>query len=574
MAKSRVKTKLKQKVSKNKSHNKSEDLTKLTEDYNAFCKRLQGLVQALINQHAAMQQLAKAKLQVASQLAVLSKDTALYEVTGQTAGADRSTDSVNSYFSIQEGVTTKNNMYADKYKQFVVDYAQEWYKTITGRIGEGLKKAETIRVELDHYQSKVESLRQSANSTMAKGKQVDAKAAEKLTRNEDKLIKIKESSSKFINDLCLLMEEVTERSWRDLHPLLVKCSQFESQVSGDEAKAHASLTQVVAALKKIASDHGIKPEPRLKDLGQLDPHQLSTRAKDDNRNLAIENGFAGLALGGSSNDGSVYGGSVYSSTTDNNSSYYPPGSTAAQGLGGFPVKVQSNDMSNGMGGFSASSNGSINSNGASANLSMMHMNAAPAPTMDTMAQAFGGSASSTHSRTMGGTPSYGRKASNESLHSDFSGAPAPPPSSAPPPPPPGDLNNSFGAASPGPYGVPASGGGMYGAGASPYPQQSPMPGANFAQQQSPMVGGTYSQQQSPMPGANFAQQQSPMVGGNYSQHRSPMGGSFSQQPTSMGGGNFAQQPSMYGSPAPQQQQYSNRHSTPSAYAHNPSNPFG
>ena len=68
---------------------------------------------------------------------------------------------------------------------------------------------------------------------MAKGKQVDSKAAGKLTRNEEKLIKVKESGSKFISDLCLLMEEVTERSWRDLHPMLVKCAQFEGQVSSD-----------------------------------------------------------------------------------------------------------------------------------------------------------------------------------------------------------------------------------------------------------------------------------------------------------------------------------------------------
>jgi hypothetical protein len=103
-----------------------------------------------MNQHAAMQQLAKARFQVAQHLAVLSKDTILFETTGQTSGADRSSDSVNSYFSIQEGVANKTKMYADKYKQFVVDYAQEWYKTITDRVGTDLKKAEKIRVELDH----------------------------------------------------------------------------------------------------------------------------------------------------------------------------------------------------------------------------------------------------------------------------------------------------------------------------------------------------------------------------------------------------------------------------------------
>lgn len=103
-----------------------------------------------MNQHAAMQQLAKARFQVAQHLAVLSKDTVLFETTGQTSGADRSSDSVNSYFSIQESVANKTRMYSDKYKQFVVDYAQEWYKTITERVGTDLKKAEKIRVELDH----------------------------------------------------------------------------------------------------------------------------------------------------------------------------------------------------------------------------------------------------------------------------------------------------------------------------------------------------------------------------------------------------------------------------------------
>lgn len=510
-------------------------------------------------------------------------------MTGQTAGSDRSTDSVNSYFSIQEGVTNKNTVYADKYKQFVVDYAQEWYKTITVRVGEGLKKAETMRVELDHYQSKVESLRQSANSTMAKGKQVDSKAAEKLTRNEDKLIKIKEASSKFINDLCLLMEEITERSWRDLHPLLIKCSQFEVQVSGDESKALASLSVVVAALKKVASDHGIKPQARLKDLEKLDPHQLTTRSKDDSRNLAIENGFSGMALGGASGsgEGSVYGGSgsgsVYSAISgvaDSHASYFPPGSTSGQGLGGFPVKVQS----------------SSDSTPSTMNMMNIHTHAAPAPTLDTMAMAFGGSNSGSgisSAPSSNGVPSYGRKTSSGSMRSDFSGAPAPPPSSAPPPPPPpatpGEHNNPFGVPpATGPYGVPASstlspfggmtspspygapspmmggGSGMYGgSNTGSYPQQSPMAGGNYAQQQqqSPMGGGYGQQQQSPM-GGSFSQQQSPM-GGSFPQQQSPMGGNFAQQRSPIGG-------PMYGSPAPQQQhsQY-NQNSAPPAYGQSP-----
>lgn len=617
--KTRAKTRLKQKISKEKSHNRSEDLTKLTEDYNAFCKRLEGLVKALKNQHAAMEQLSKAKFQVAQHLAVLAKDTVLYETTGQTAGVDRSTDSVNSYFSIQEDATKKNTMYASKYKQFVIDYAEEWYKTITERVGADLKKAETMRVELDHYQSKVEALRLSANSTMAKGKQVDGKAAEKLTRNEDKLIKTKESTTKFINDLCLLIEEITERSWRDLHPLLIKCSQFETQVTGEEAKAMASLTEVVTALKKVASDNGITPQARLANLGKLDPHVLSTRSKDDNRNYSnfptIEDGLSGLAVGGSSKDG----GSVYSNGTDNNSSYYPVGTTAPQGLGGFPVRLTS-EVSGNSNGSNHSSTSTNNKNGAPSTMSMMNMNAAPAPTLDTMAQAFGSPVptmggsmsdfSAAPTPTMSGSVSnFGAVPTMGGSISNIGATPAPPPSSAPPPPPPstpgahstnlfggppattpghyggppapspGAAPNPFGgppATTPGQYGGPPApspmtgmgmgmgmnGGGMYGKTSTPggYPQQSPMAG-NFAQHQSPMAG-NFAQHQSPM-GMGFHQQQSP---GGFSQQQSPMGGgmNFAQQQSPMAG-NFAQQPSMYPSMAQRQQQ-----ATPhAAYGHNP-----
>lgn len=93
---------------------------------------------------------------MAQHLAVLSKDTDLFEFVGQMPGPDRSTDSVNSYLSVQDGVANKSKMYASKYLQFCVQYAESWYNIVSKRVGEGLKKAEELRVELDHYQQKVE----------------------------------------------------------------------------------------------------------------------------------------------------------------------------------------------------------------------------------------------------------------------------------------------------------------------------------------------------------------------------------------------------------------------------------
>ncbi|KAG7368794.1 hypothetical protein IV203_031537 [Nitzschia inconspicua] len=552
MAKTRVAVRLKEKVGGKKSHNKSEDLARLTERYNVFCKRLEGLVAALKNQHSAMLSLAKSRYVVAQHLAVLSKDTDLFEHVGQMPGADRSTDSVNSYLSVQEGVANKSKMYASKYAQFVVSYAEEWYKVVSKRVGEGIKKAEELRVELDHYQSKVEGLRQNANSIMAKGKQVDTKSAERLTRNEDKLIKIKESTNKFTSDLCVLMEEVTDRSWRDLHPLLIKIAQFDVTLSKDEAAAIASLNNVVSELKKVAVTHGIKPQARLKDLENLDPSQLTTRKSDASGHLALENGFAGIALGGSAT-------STFSS---NNDMRFPPGTTAPQGLGGFPVKINSGDQYSGYdlgrtssfdGSASGYSSGATGGPPSTMDMMAISASAAPAPTVDALAQAFGPSASLT-GPSSGGAPNLSRNRnqsldSMDSFHSGRSGASAPPPAAPPPPPPAGSSSsgyNPFGSATSGP---------------SPAAPPSSFP-SSFGSQ--PLYGGAAPSMS--MYGTGSNPPSAPSSYGMPMDPYAPMGGNFAQQPS------YGQPPApnSYGAPPTGYGQYGQ----PPPPHNNSTNPFG
>jgi len=508
-----VATRVKAAVGGQKSLNTSQDLVQLTERYNVFCKRLQGLIAALKAHFQAMQSLAKTRYSVAQYLAVLSKDTPLFETTGLLPTADSPSESVVSYLSIQEGVAGKAKMYGQKYAQFVIDYAVEWEKVVTSRVDKGLKNAEQLRVELDHYQRKVESLRQVANATMAKGKQVDQKSAERLTRNEEKLVKVRETHNHFIASLCTLIDEVTERSWRDLHPLLVKIAQFEVTLSGDEAKALSSLNTIINEMKRLAVTHGIKPQARLKDLDSLDPSMLSTKAPGSST-LAIEAGVGGLSLVGSDVWSPTSGGGLGSPLND--AQRLPPGTVSPQGLGGFPVSVQSSDN------FSVdtrSYDGSLASGyGVSTTPSTLDMlaisaSAAPAPTVDMLTAAFGptpstGSHSAPPSGAMvplsssggGGYGGFGRKQSFDSFDSGFSGASAPPPA-APPPPPPSQFGTE-GAAISNPFGMSSSGAalGSYGssfAALDPYaPPTTPSHGApnvNFYSQS------RYGQQQSLQP---------------------------------------------------------------------------
>jgi hypothetical protein len=260
--------------------------------------------------------------QVAASFAMIAKDTPMFDCIGLMPSADRPSNTVCSYRSTHDVLSAKYKSYMQKYQQFVLEYAVEWEKVVTTRINNGLKKGEELRRELDHYQKKTEALRISVNQAMAKGKKVSSDQQEKLRRNEEKLINSKQRYNRVATDLCILMEEVTQRSWRDLHPLLIKVAQFDMTLSSDEAKVLSSLNQVVNELKNIATTNGISPQPRLKDLANLKPELLSTRP----------GGVGGLAIEadpGTPMNGAIFGVSPSASST----------SFGGSGVGGYPVPL-------------------------------------------------------------------------------------------------------------------------------------------------------------------------------------------------------------------------------------------
>jgi hypothetical protein len=396
--------------------------------------------------------------------------------------AERPAATVCSYASVHDTLSTKSKSYATKFKQFVLDYAVEWDKVVRSRVESGLKKAEQLRRDLDHYQKKVEAMRLSTNQIMAKGKSVPATTAERLGRNEEKLISSKQTYNKIATDLCILMEEVTERAWRDLHPLLIKCAQFDMTMSGDESTILSSLNQSVSELKRVATDNGLSPQARLKDIASLNPELLSTRPGGVT-GLTITSG--GEPLGGSS---SAYGASPGSSMAQ------PPGSVGPQGLGGFPVQV-SERSTEPPAAYALSRNSSFNSyaSAPAAPLSTMGMlsisqQSAPAPTYEDVYSSNRNTAMTINSapRSGGLPPMQQSPARSTSFNSEgygsYSGAPlaAAPAAPPPPPPPPPPRSESFPS-----YGAPQSYGGAQNYGA---PQSYGTPPMADARAMGPALG--------------------------------------------------------------------------------------
>lgn len=439
--KARLSLRLKEKVGK-KAKNRSGELVQMTERFEVLKSKMKLLVAALHSQHNSMVELNKTRVEVAKQVGALAEKSPIYEYAGQLPGSETPKGAVTSYASVHQSMANRNKMYIDRYKQFIVDYAIEWEKVVVTRISNDVKTSEKFRIDLDHYQAKVESIRKNVNSTMAKGKLVDPKVSDKLKRNEDKLNKSRAEYEEFASNLCVLIEEVTERAWKDLHPLLIKMAQFDATLSSDEAKLFGDLNTVTNNLKTIAEQHGLKPQARLKELSQLSAAQIDTKGSEGA--LRLEDGLQSpLGSVGSIGLGSpmempdrVGGGGVLS-----------PGSVASVGSYGSGAASPSFGDSDPFARASSfSSAGSFHSGGPAQNTHDMMVVAAasaPPPTLDmlndsTRAMTIGTSPRNYSSGSLPPLPNSSSGFSRSGSYvSDTGSMPmAPPPMAAPPPPPP------------------------------------------------------------------------------------------------------------------------------------------
>ena len=427
-SKARIGLRFKEKVGK-KAKNRSGELVAMTERFEVLKSKMKLLVASLHAQHASMIELNRTRQEVAKNLGAIAEKSPIYEFAGQLPGSETPKGAVTSYASVHQSMANRNKMYIDRYKQFVVDYSIEWEKVVVTRISNDLKTSEKFRLDLDHYQNKVESLRKSVNATMAKGKLVDPKTSEKLKRNEEKLSRSRAEYEDYTTQLCILIEEVTERAWKDLHPLLIKMAQFDATLASDEAKLFGELNAVVNNLKNVAQQHGLKPQARLKELSQLSAAQIDTKGAASA--LRLTDGLASPIGSTTSLPGFMDGpertggGGVLSRA---------PGSVASYGSGAVSP---ANSLGNPDPFSRTSSLASMNSfqgGGPAQNpVDMMAVAAAsaPPPTLDMVTN-------STGSMSIGATPQNFSSGSLPPLPHGGSGSMpvAPPPMAAPPPPPP------------------------------------------------------------------------------------------------------------------------------------------
>lgn len=292
MKKNRIVTRVKDKTGIAKSKNRDENLIDLRAKYTQFAKNQKFLITTLTQNHAAMAVYSKSRLEVAKAINSLTVDTPLFKCAGDipanavgtTDGGGGPSDAIIahqnqpfSYAAIHLQLHKKNKMYQEKYTEHILNYASEWERILSTRITSNLRQSEKLRVDLDHYAKKVEDMKKTHNKTMNKGKIINDSGQDKLKRNEQKLLQAKAQYDRFVNDLCGFMEDVMERGWKDLHPLLVKMAQFDATLSNDEAVLlKGSMAGVTESLKGMGAKYpNLKPQGRLKELENFSLESLN-----------------------------------------------------------------------------------------------------------------------------------------------------------------------------------------------------------------------------------------------------------------------------------------------------------
>lgn len=161
-------------------------------------------------------------------------------------------------------------VYIDRFLEHIVQYSLDWFNAIENRVSTSLKKAHKLRKELEHYESKCSRLRLSKGRVAKSGTRTDAylSVQAKLQRNENKLQLAKREYNSFTEQTTALVYEVTNNCWKDLFPILMKLTQFDSSLVSDENKLLQNLTDVTRSLSVLQETYKLKPETRLPELEQ------------------------------------------------------------------------------------------------------------------------------------------------------------------------------------------------------------------------------------------------------------------------------------------------------------------
>jgi hypothetical protein len=140
------------------------------------------------------------------------------------------------------------------YQKKIIDYLIGWESTITARVDVDVVEVQKLHKILEHYETKVHGLRKKVATVEKKNKSPNAGLVQKLDRNIEKLEEAWKNHEKTASSLCNLLEEVTQRGWKDLYPVIRASMQFHQDCVRKESDIFAALSTIDETLTSIFND--------------------------------------------------------------------------------------------------------------------------------------------------------------------------------------------------------------------------------------------------------------------------------------------------------------------------------
>lgn len=166
-----------------------------------------------------------------------------------------------SYKTVNSSISTASRCQEDQYEEKIIDYAIEWKKLVTLKFTSEYEEVQNSKRDVEHYTKKVTGLRGNRKRSKSNGKEVGTKLSEKLERNEEKLEQASKSYDKHKRSLLHLVDELVDKSWKDLFPLMILIFEFDVNNAQERAMVLSELHDVMKDLSVAASENGISLPP-------------------------------------------------------------------------------------------------------------------------------------------------------------------------------------------------------------------------------------------------------------------------------------------------------------------------
>ena len=193
--------------------------------------------------------------------------------------------------------------HAKLFKTSIIDYVVEWHETVASRVKARVIEFTRLKRNLVHYQRKVgglvestEKARRHAKSNasrqpaptdtslrgmfnsmaMTRSDSTRGKLEAQLDRNRLKLGGASEVFTMYGQSLILLIDEVVNRAWRDILPVLLRSINLDVHQSKNTASIFAASQVLATELELLGEEHTIDMQGRLQNVKQLHPEEIYT----------------------------------------------------------------------------------------------------------------------------------------------------------------------------------------------------------------------------------------------------------------------------------------------------------